>query len=71
MPGSFSRPHRRRATRRRGHVGSPLTLAIISLALGVPISAIAVAAGTHAAGVMGLVVVWIAVAIINVAYCLE
>ena len=55
--GSFSRQHRRRASRRRGHVGSPLTLAIISLALGVPISAIAVAAGTHAAGVMGLVAI--------------
>ena len=53
---------------RRGHSGSPMALAIISMALGIPISAIAVAAGTHPAGFMGLLVVWIAITAINIAY---
>jgi len=48
--------------------GSPMTLAIASIALGIPISAIAVAAGTHPVGLMGLLVVWIAIAAINIAY---
>ncbi len=55
-------PHRHRPS------GSPMTLAIISMVLGIPISAIAVAAGTHPAGALGLIVVWFAIAIINVAY---
>jgi hypothetical protein len=53
---------------RRGHSGSPMALAIISMALGIPISAIAVAAGTRPAGFMGLLVVWIAITAINIAY---
>jgi hypothetical protein len=53
---------------RRGHAGSPMALAITSMVLGIPISAIAVAAGTHPAGFMGLLVVWIAIVAINVAY---
>jgi hypothetical protein len=53
---------------RRGHSGSPMALAIISMTLGIPISAIAVAAGTHPAGFMGLLVVWIAITAINIAY---
>jgi hypothetical protein len=53
---------------RRGHSGSPMALAITSMALGIPISAIAVAAGTHPAGFMGLLVVWIAIAVINIVY---
>jgi hypothetical protein len=53
---------------RRGQSGSPMALAIVSMALGIPISAIAVAAGTHPAGFMGLLVVWIAIAVINIAY---
>jgi hypothetical protein len=56
------------ARARRGHSGSPMALAITSMALGIPISAIAVAAGTHPAGFMGLLVVWIAIAVINVVY---
>jgi hypothetical protein len=51
-----------------GHSGSPMALAIVSLALGIPISAIAVAAGQHPAGFMGLLVAWIAIAVINIAY---
>lgn len=53
---------------RRGHSGSPMGLAIISMVLGIPISAIAVAAGSHPAGFMGLLVVWIAITAINIAY---
>lgn len=52
----------------RGQSGSPMALAIISMALGIPISAIAVAAGAHPAGFMGLLAVWIAIAVINIAY---
>jgi hypothetical protein len=51
-----------------GHSGSPMALAIISMTLGIPISAIAVAAGSHPAGFMGLCVAWIAIAVINIAY---
>src|SRR5437763_14204089 len=50
---------------RRGHPGSPMALAIISMALGIPISALAVAAGTHPAGCMGLLVAWAAITAIN------
>jgi hypothetical protein len=50
------------------HSGSPMTLAICSLIFGIPISAIAVAAGAHPAGLVGLLVVWAAIAVINVAY---
>lgn len=46
--------------------GSPMVLAVISMTLGIPISAIAVAAGRHPAGALGLIAAWIA--IINVAY---
>lgn len=53
---------------RHGHFGSPMALAIISMALGIPISAVAVAAGTHPAGFWGLLVVWIAITAINIAY---
>jgi hypothetical protein len=53
---------------RRGHPGSPMALAIISMALGIPLSAIALAVGTHPAGIVGLLVVWIAITAINIAY---
>jgi hypothetical protein len=52
----------------RGHSGSPMALAIISMALGIPLSAIALAVGTHPAGIVGLLVVWIAITAINIAY---
>jgi hypothetical protein len=51
-----------------GRGQSPMTLAITSMALGIPISAIAVAAGAHPAGFMGLLVVWLVIGVINVAY---
>jgi len=53
---------------RRGHPGSPMALAIISMTLGIPLSAIALAVGTHPAGIVGLLVVWIAITAINIAY---
>jgi hypothetical protein len=46
-------------------------LAVVSIALGIPISAIAAAVGAHPAGVWGLLVVWIAIASINVANALH
>jgi hypothetical protein len=52
----------------RGHSGSPMTLAIVSMVLGIPISAIVVSAGPHPAGVLGLLIVWLAIGVINVAY---
>jgi hypothetical protein len=58
-----------RTRQRRGSgSGSPMTLAIISMVLGIPISAIAVAAGDHPAGSLGLIVVWAAIAVINLGY---
>jgi hypothetical protein len=53
---------------RRGQSGAPMVLAIISMALGIPLSAIALAVGTHPAGIVGLLVVWIAITAINIAY---
>lgn len=55
------------ARQRRG-VSSPMALAVISLLLGMPISLIAVAVGRHPAGLPGLIIVWIAIAAINIAY---
>jgi hypothetical protein len=54
--------------RRGSGSGSPLALAVISMVLGIPISAIAVAAGSHPAGALGLIVVWVAIAVINLGY---
>jgi len=65
MPG----PTRRQ--RRGSTSGSPLALAAISMVLGIPISAIAVAAGTHPAGALGLIVVWVAIAVINLGYAMS
>ena len=57
-----------RRQRRGSASGSPLALAVISMVLGIPISAIAVAAGAHPAGALGLIVVWVAIAVINLGY---
>ncbi|WP_283138984.1 hypothetical protein [Rhizohabitans arisaemae] len=56
------------ARSKRRLAGSPRSLAIWSLILGTPISAIAVGAGERPAGVLGLTVVWIAISAINIAY---
>jgi hypothetical protein len=47
---------------------SAFALAICSMAFGVPLTAIAVAAGTHPVGIGGVLIIWIAIAVINVAY---
>ena len=57
--------------RRDSASGSPLALAAISMVLGIPISAIAVAAGGHPAGALGLIVVWVAIAAINLGYAMS
>ncbi len=57
----------RRAPRER----SAFAVVIASFIFGIPLSAIAVAAGTHPAGLDGLVVVWAAIAVINVAYSMH
>jgi hypothetical protein len=46
-------------------------MALGSIALGIPISGIAVAAGSHPAGIWGLLVVWIAIAAINIGYAMR
>ncbi len=48
--------------------GAPLALAIVSMALGIPLTAIALAVGHNPPGFAGLLVIWLAIAVINVAY---
>ena len=57
--------------RRGSGSGSPLALAVVSMVLGIPISAIAVAAGNHPAGALGLIVVWLAITAINLGYAMS
>jgi hypothetical protein len=45
-----------------------MAMALGSIALGIPITAIAASAGGHPAGFKGVLVVWLAIALINVAY---
>jgi hypothetical protein len=47
---------------------SVMVLALGSIALGIPLSAIALAVGPHPAGFAGLLVIWIAIAVINLGY---
>jgi hypothetical protein len=47
---------------------SPLAMALGSITLGIPITAIVVSAGAHPVGFWGLLVVWIAIAAINLGY---
>jgi hypothetical protein len=53
--------------------GSPggIGLAIVSMALGIPLTAITLAVGSHPAGLAGLLVVWAAIVAINFAYALR
>ncbi|HEX9066132.1 MAG TPA: hypothetical protein VF843_13580 [Streptosporangiaceae bacterium] len=57
----------RRAPRER----SAFAVVVVSLIAGIPLSAIAVGDGTHPAGLPGLLVIWAAIAVINVAYVLH
>ena len=45
-----------------------MALAIVSMVLGIPLTAIVLAAGSHPAGLAGLLVVWAAIVAINLAY---
>ena len=47
---------------------SVMAVALGSIALGIPLTAIVVAAGAHPAGFAGLLVIWIAIAVINLGY---
>ena len=47
---------------------SAMALALGSIALGIPLTAIVVTAGAHPAGFAGLLVIWIAIAVINLGY---
>jgi hypothetical protein len=51
-----------------GRERSAFVLAIVSISLGIPLTALTVTAGTHPVGITGLLVVWLAIAVINVAY---
>ena len=50
---------------------SGMALALGSIALGIPITAIVASAGPHPVGLPGILVVWLAIAVINVAYALH
>ncbi len=50
---------------------SGMALALGSMALGIPITAIVATAGDHPVGFWGVLVVWLAIAAINVAYALH
>jgi hypothetical protein len=52
----------------RPGVHSPAFFVLATLIFGVPLSAIAVAAGQHPAGFWGLLVVWVGIVAINLAY---
>jgi hypothetical protein len=47
---------------------SVMVLALGSIALGIPLSAIALAVGSHPTGFAGLLVIWIAITVINLGY---
>lgn len=47
---------------------SPAFLAAASLVFGIPLTAIVSAAGTHPVGFAGVLVIWAAIAVINVAW---
>jgi hypothetical protein len=55
----------------RQHHGSAMALAIVSMVLGIPLTAIVLAAGSHPAGLAGLLVVWAAIVAINLAYAIR
>ena len=55
--------------------GQPRTpsmrLAITSMALGIPLTAIVATGGDHPVGLIGVLIIWLAIAIINVAYAIS
>jgi hypothetical protein len=64
-PGQFApSPPPARQSRER----SAFALAVVSMAFGIPLTAIAVAAGSNPVGLGGVFVIWLAIAVINIAY---
>ena len=59
------------APQRQPRQFSPLAMALGSITLGIPITAIVVAAGAHPVGFAGLLVVWLAIAAINLGYAFK
>ena len=55
-------------SRIRSGAHSPAFFVLATLIFGIPLSAIAVAAGQHPAGFWGLLVVWVGIVAINLAY---
>ena len=45
-----------------------LALAIVSIVAGIPLTAIATSVGFHPVGMFGVLIIWIAIAVINVTY---
>lgn len=48
--------------------GSAFALAVVSMAFGIPLTAIAVTVGSHPVGLAGVVVIWLAITVINFGY---
>ena len=65
-----ARPVESRPARPPRHL-QPAVIALGSMVLGIPLSGVAVAAGAHPAGFWGLLVVWLAIAAINIAYAIR
>ena len=63
-PPAYQAPVPAKATGDR----SAFALAICSMAFGIPLTAIAVGVGMHPAGLGAVLVIWVAIAVINVAY---
>ena len=51
--------------------GSAMALAIVSMVLGIPLTAIVLAVGSHPAGLAGLLIVWAGIVAINIAYSIR
>jgi len=50
---------------------APMRLAITSMALGIPLTAIVATGSGHPVGLIGVLIIWLAIAIINVAYAIS
>jgi hypothetical protein len=60
----------RQAVPDQAHAPS-MKLAITSMALGIPLTAIVTSDGANPAGLAGVLIVWLAIAVINVAYAIS
>jgi hypothetical protein len=54
--------------RRQPRGSSPAFLAVTSMVLGIPLTAIVATAGPHPVGLAGVLVVWAAIVVINIVY---